>query len=278
MTARARDGHLPIAAYGLIGDCRSAALVGVDGGIDWCSLPRFDSPSVFGRLLDADQGGSWQLAPAAPFSSWQRYAERTNLLETVFECHEGRAVVRDFMPIDADTVTEHARPHERPRLVRIASCLAGHVHLRHRVDLRPDYARAPDPLRPEDGRLHGDAAGHHWCVTATVPLTGPEQVLELAAGESVALALTCNHPGDCGQGVGDLDHARGLERTAQDYWWQWAGRCRYNGPYVEHVTRSALALKLMSYAPTGALVAAPTTSLPEWIGGARNWDYRFTWL
>ncbi|MGH2858221.1 MAG: glycoside hydrolase family 15 protein [Solirubrobacteraceae bacterium] len=278
MIGRRRDGYLPISGYGLIGDCRSTALVGVDGGIDWCSLPRFDSPSVFGRLLDAQHGGSWQLGPAGQFSSWQRYAERTNLLETIFECDDGRAIVRDFMPIDEGSVAEHARPHERPRLIRIATGLAGRVVLRHRVDLRPDYARADDPLRPEDGRLHGDAAGHHWCVTATVPLTGAEQELELATGETVALALTCNRPGSCGHGVRDLDHARRLERTAQEFWWRWIGRCRYRGPYGEHVTRSALALKLMSYAPTGALVAAPTTSLPECIGGPRNWDYRFTWL
>src|SRR5579884_504746 len=277
MSAR-RDGYLPIAGYGLIGDCRSVALVGVDGSIDWCSLPRFDSPSAFGRLLDARQGGAWELHPAGEYTSWQRYAEKTNLLETVFECADGRVVTRDFMPIDVETVREHARPHERPRVVRILTGLAGRVTMRQRVALAPDYARAGDPLRADGGRLHGDAATHHWCITASVPLESAEQEFELGPGDSLALALTVNTPGDCGHGIGDLESARALERTAQEFWWQWAGRCRYDGPYTEHVMRSALALKLMTYAPTGALVAAPTTSLPEWIGGPRNWDYRFTWL
>jgi GH15 family glucan-1,4-alpha-glucosidase len=273
-----RGGYLPIARYGFVGDCRSAALIGVDGSVDWCSLPRFDSPSVFGRLLDAGQGGAWELHPVGRFSSWQRYAEKTNLLETIFECDDGRVAVRDFMPVDRETVTEHARPHHRPRLVRIVAGLAGRVRLRHRVELRPDYARGENPLRAQEGKLHGDGSGHHWCLTATVPLTGTEQEFTLQVGDMVALALTCNRPGACGVGISDVEQARALERTAQDFWWQWAGRCSYRGPYSEHVIRSALALKLMSYAPTGALVAAPTTSLPEWIGGPRNWDYRFTWL
>src|SRR5579875_2449376 len=272
------DGYLPIAGYGLIGDCRSVALVGVDGSVDWCSLPRFDSPSVFGRLLDARRGGAWELAPVEPYRSWQRYGEKKNVLEKIFETDAGRACVRDFMPIDPETIKEHARPHDRPRLMRLVTGLAGTVRFRQRVDLRPDYGRGENPLRAADGRLHGDGPDHHFCLTATVPLTGTEQEIELAPGEVVAIGLTVNEPGRCGAGIGDLDHARGVMRVTQDFWWNWAERSRYDGPYSQHVIRSALALKLMSYAPTGALVAAPTTSLPEWIGGPRNWDYRFTWL
>jgi GH15 family glucan-1,4-alpha-glucosidase len=278
MAAVRRDGYLPIAGYGLIGDCRSVALVGVDGSIDWCSLPRFDSPSVFGRLLDAGRGGAWELHPAGEYASWQRYDEKTNVLETIFECDAGRVSMRDFMPVDERTVAEHARPSDRPRIVRVLTGLAGRVPMRHRVELRPDYARAADPLSPQDGRLHGDGAGHHFCLTATIPLEGAEQRFELTTGEAVAFALAVNRPGRCGHGVQDFEAARRLMRTTQDFWWRWIGRCTYAGPYTEHVTRSALALKLMSYAPTGALVAAPTTSLPEWIGGPRNWDYRFSWL
>lgn len=272
------DRYLPIAGYGLIGDCRSAALVGVDGAIDWCPLPRFDSPSAFAGLLDAGRGGAWELHPDHAYTSWQRYAEKTNILETIFECSSGRVSVRDFMPVDERTITEHARPHDRPRLVRLITGLAGNVRMRQRIGLRPDYGRAANPLKPGDGRLHGDGAEHHFCVTATIPLQGEEERFELSAGESIAVALTVNAPGRCGHGVHDLEAARRLLRTTQEFWWRWIGRCRYHGPYTEHVTRSALALKLMSYAPTGALVAAPTTSLPEWIGGPRNWDYRFTWL
>ncbi len=277
MSAR-RDGYLPLASYGVIGDCRSVALVGVDGSIDWCSLPRFDSPSAFGALLDAERGGCWELRPAGPFRSWQRYAEKTNMLETIFETGEGRASVRDFMPVDEATVREHARPHHRPRLVRLISGLAGRVRFEQRVELRPDYARAPNPLVAAGGRLHGDGGGHHWCLTATVPLAATRQRLTVDAGQTIALGLTVSRPGDCGEGVAELERALSLQRQTREFWWSWAGRCRYEGPYSEHVIRSALVLKLMSYAPTGALVAAPTTSLPEWIGGERNWDYRFTWL
>ncbi|MBV9817826.1 MAG: glycoside hydrolase family 15 protein [Solirubrobacterales bacterium] len=277
MSARC-DGYLPIADYGLVGDCRSVALVGVDGSVDWCSLPRFDSPSLFGRLLDAGTGGAWELAPVGSHRSWQRYGEKTNVLETIFETDSGRACIRDFMPIEPGTIKQHARPHDQPRLVRLVTGLAGTVRFSQRVDLRPDYARAENPLRPSDGRLHGDGPDHHYCLTASVALTGVEQTIEVAAGEVVAIGLTVNEPGRCGHGVGDLRHARRLLRETQDFWWTWAERCNYAGPYSQHVIRSALALKLMSYAPTGALVAAPTTSLPEWIGGPRNWDYRFTWL
>jgi GH15 family glucan-1,4-alpha-glucosidase len=277
MSAR-RDGYLPIASYGLVGDCRSVALVGVDGSIDWCSLPRFDSPSVFGRLLDADNGGSWSLAPAGEFHSWQRYTDNSNVLQTFFETAEGRVQVTDFMPIRPATIRVHARPHDRPRLIRIATGLAGHVPMRSVVDARPDYARAENPLRAGGGLLHGDSGDLHLCVSATVDLDGPEHHFELGPGESVAFGLVCGPKGDCGRGTGGLDEVRNSQRTTQEFWWDWALRSRYHGPYAEHVTRSALVLKLMTYAPTGALVAAPTTSLPEWIGGPRNWDYRFPWL
>jgi len=272
------DGYLPIAGYGMVGDCRSVALVGDDGSIDWCSLPRFDSPSLFGRLLDAGVGGSWQLAPTVPSRSHQRYLEKTNVLQTIFQTEAGRAQVTDFMPVRRETLREHARPHDRPRLLRIVTGLAGRVPFRHAVDLRPDYARRPDPLRLDGGRLHGDAGGLHFCMTATVTLTGARHDFEVGSGESVAFGLTVGAPGDCGTGVGGLEDVRGLQRVTQEFWWEWAQRCTYRGPYTEHVIRSALTLKLMTYAPTGALVAAPTTSLPEWIGGSRNWDYRFPWL
>jgi len=272
MTERT-NGYLPIACYGVVGDCRSVALVGTDASVDWCCLPRFDSPSLFGRLLDAERGGFWQLAPAGRFRTRQRYAEKTNVLQTIFEAEGGRAEVVDFMPVDLETIRTHARPHDRPRLVRILNGLAGEVRFRHRVELRPNYARAPDPLRVGGGRLHGDELGYHFCVTATTPLTGAEQEIRVGAGETVALGLTVNEPGRCGSGVHGVEDARRLLRAARDYWWRWAVRCTYEGPYTDAVTRSALMLKLMTYAPTGAVVAAPTTSLPEWVGGPRNWDY-----
>jgi GH15 family glucan-1,4-alpha-glucosidase len=184
----------------------------------------------------------------------------------------------DYMPVDEATIREHARPHDRPRLVRVVTGLAGQVGFRQRIDLRPDYARDQAQLHAEQGRLHCDAAGHHVCITGTIPLTGTEQEFEVGPGETVAFGLTVNDPGRCGRGVGSVEAVRADLRRSRIFWWSWSQHCTYRGPYQDHVTRSALALKLMSYAPTGALVAAPTTSLPEWLGGARNWDYRFTWL
>lgn len=272
------DGYLPIGAYGLVGDCRSVALVGVDGSVDWCCLPRFDSPSIFARLLDPERGGSWQVAPTVPFRSWQRYAERTNILQTIFETDRGRAEVTDFMPVAEGTIREHARPHARPRLVRVVTGLAGRVPFRQVVGLRPDYARQPDPLVAEDGHLHGDAAGCHFHLSGTTPITGADQPFDIATGETIAFGLTAGAPGHCGQGVGGVEDVRAALRTTRQFWWTWANRCNYQGAFSDHVIRSALVLKLMTYAPSGALVAAPTTSLPEWFGGPRNWDYRFTWL
>jgi GH15 family glucan-1,4-alpha-glucosidase len=275
---RRAGGYLPIGRYGMVGDCRSVALVGVDGSVDWCCLPRFDSPSIFARILDPERGGSWRLAPAVPFRSWQRYAENTNILQTIFETGKGRAEVTDFMPVDGDTVREGARPHDRPRLIRVVTGLAGRVPFRQTVDLRPDYAREADPLAAEDGALHGEAGGCHLHLGGTIPVDGPEQRFEVGPGETVAFGLTANEPGRCGRGVGGLEDVRATLRSTRQFWWTWASRCTYSGAYQGHVIRSALTLKLMTYAPTGALVAAPTTSLPEWIGGPRNWDYRFTWL
>lgn len=273
-----QNGYLPIAGYGVIGDCRSAALVGVDGSIDWCCLPCFDSPSLFGRILDADRGGFWELRPTERIRSWQRYSDKSNVLLTIFETPGGRAQITDFMPVDERTLRDHARPNDRCRLIRIITGLAGRVEFRQRVEVRPDYGRSADPLRPEEGRLHGDSPRHHFCLTGTEPVTAPEQTFQVGPGQSIAFGLTLNEPGRCGQGVGDLDAALATLRQTQRFWWSWAQRSTYQGPYQEHVTRSALVLKMMTYSPTGALVAAPTTSLPEWIGGPRNWDYRFTWL
>ncbi|MHB8687738.1 MAG: glycoside hydrolase family 15 protein [Candidatus Dormibacteraceae bacterium] len=279
MTTGAREnGYLPIAGYGIIGDCRSVALVGVDGSIDWCCLPRADSPSLFARLLDARSGGFWEIAPEGKFSSEQRYADKTNILMTIFETENGRAEVTDFMPVDERSIEEHARPHDRPRLVRVVTGLAGTVRFRNRVDMRPDYAQRSDPLESHGGRLHGDAAGHHLCLSGTIPVSGREQEFEVGPGQTVAFGLTVNEPNRCGTGVGSVEEVRTSLRQSREFWWIWANRCTYTGPFQDHVIRSALLLKLMTYAPTGALIAAPTTSLPEWIGGRRNWDYRFTWM
>lgn len=273
------DGYLPIAAYALIGDCRSAALVGHDGSIDWLCLPRFDDPSIFGRLVDARKGGHWQLVPRGPYEVVQRYSDRTNVLRTTFMTRTGRVVIADFMPQSSDTQHHHARPHDHPRVVRVVECLAGEVAMRHEFMPAPDYARSDDAMfRCEDGLVHGDTDTLHVCVRATCALTGPRQVIEMRAGDTVAFGLATSDAGQCPTQEWSYDRAVRLARETHEFWWRWIGGVRYDGPYQEPVWRSALALKLMTYAPTGAIIAAPTTSLPEVIGGARNWDYRFTWL
>ena len=274
-------GYLPIESYSLIGDCRSAALVGVDGSIDWCCLPRFDSPSLFGRILDARRGGHWQIQPRGHYRAWQRYGDRSNILTTIFTTASGLAQVRDFMPIDQDTVEHHARPHRRARIVRIVDCLAGSVTLEHRLVPRPDYGRAQPDFRAEGQRFHGDADGLHYCIVSTAEIGGASDTFTLAAGDTVAMALTCQRArAGCttSEGTWTAERARRLLRQTQAFWWRWIDGVRYVGAYPVPVWRSALALKLMMYAPTGAIVAAPTASLPEAIGGKRNWDYRFTWL
>jgi GH15 family glucan-1,4-alpha-glucosidase len=273
------DGYLPIAAYGLVGDCRSAALVGHDGSIDWLCLPRFDHPSIFGRILDARKGGHWQIAPRGPHEVVQRYNDRSNVLRTIFSTRTGHVVVNDFMPMHGDTVGHEARPHSHPRLVRLVECLSGEVSMRNDIVPAPDYARcATHTFRCEDGRYHGESDDLHVCIRATCALAGPREVIPMREGDAVAFALATNTPGECDPLEWDVERAWRLLRETQEYWWRWVGRVQYDGPYQEPVWRSALALKLMTYSPTGAIVAAPTTSLPELVGGERNWDYRFTWL
>ena len=272
------DGYLPIGAYGLIGDCRSAALVGVDGSIDWLCLPRFDDDALFGRILDARRGGSWQLHPDEPHQVHQRYRDRTNLLDTVFATGSGVVVVTDFMPVDEHSVIQHARPHNHPRVIRLVECLAGEMTMHHLFDPAPGFARTPVALTMADGQIHADTAKLHLCLSSTVELDGPDDSFQLRATDAVAFALHTGPAGACRARPWSVERARASLRKSQRYWWRWVGQVNYHGPYQQHVWRSALALKLMTYAPTGAIVAAPTTSLPEDIGGERNWDYRFTWL
>ena len=271
-------GYLQIGDYGVIGDCRSMALVGADGSIDWCCMPRFDSPSVFGRLLDARKGGCWQIAPVGEYATRQEYVDKSNILRTVFQTPHGLALLVDFMPADEHDIKRHARPHRHPRIVRMVTGLSGHVRLRQKINLRPEYARRKNPLTAEGGLYHGDAGDLHYCFSGTKPITGASQEFTVHAGQTVVFGMACNHAGQCGRPMSDPEDSLKLFRQTQQFWWHWIDQCTYTGPYQNIVWRSALALKLMTYAPTGGIVAAPTTSLPEWIGAERNWDYRYTWI
>jgi GH15 family glucan-1,4-alpha-glucosidase len=274
------DGYLPIAAYALVGDCRSAALVSADGSIDWLCLPRFDDPSVFGRILDSRRGGFWQICPVGEYRVVQRYRDRNNILETIFSTATGTAVVTDFMPVDEETIDHHARPHSEPRVVRILECLTGTVTFAHQFKPAPDYATDRVRFQPTGWRCHANSAALHICMQSTVEVRSLTTRWRMKAGEEIALGLRSDKRGPCRSARHEwtVEHARDLARTTQEFWWRWIDRCNYAGPYQKPVVRSALVLKLMTYSPTGAIVAAPTTSLPEEVGGERNWDYRFTWL
>ncbi|HWG56690.1 MAG TPA: glycoside hydrolase family 15 protein [Gaiellaceae bacterium] len=240
------DGYLPIEDYAIVGDGRTSALVGRDGSVDWLCLPDGDSPPVLDRLLDADRGGCFELAPVEPYEVVRRYRAGTNVLETTFTTASGSVRVTDAM----------TRGDERARqLVRVVDGRSGAVALTWRFEPRQDFGRA---------RLSDDVRLHPWDAGDGAPT--------VREGERVTFAV--RHGG----GTPSRDDVeRALERTSAG-WMDWSGGLRYDGPWREQVVRSALCLKLLQYEPTGAILAAPTTSLPERIGGDLNWDYRFSWL
>jgi GH15 family glucan-1,4-alpha-glucosidase len=271
-----RSRYLPIADHGLIGDMRTVALVGSNGTIDWYCCPSFDCPSVFGAILDAERGGCFELAATVPGRTKQFYFPDTNVLITRFFTEDGVGEVQDFMPVGAASVET-----ERHRLIRRVLCVRGSLPFRVRVAPRFDYGRQPHTLRLLGDVAVFESADLSLALTATVPLEGDDRDVwgdfKLAEGESAVFALD-----QVGEHVAPRMCAR-VEAEKQfaatvEYWRRWLHQSRYRGRWREMVHRSALTLKLLTYAPTGAILAAPTTSLPEQLGGERNWDYRYVWV
>lgn len=272
--------YKPISAYGVIGDTRTAALVGSDGSIDWCCFPRFDSPSVFAAILDAERGGSFVVQPRDDYTSQQRYFPLTNILVTTFHRHDGGGAfeVLDFMPAPGSPAI--AAPHEIHRRIR---GVYGSVDVEIAFAPRFNYAGAATRVRASADGVSATGAGETLTLTSPTPLSwsvdDKESVaraaIRTAPMEDVWLVLTWGAE-ECTPLEAAESQAK-LEKTA-GFWNGWAGALSYRGLYRREVERSALALKLLFYEPTGAVVAAPTTSLPEEIGGVRNWDYRYCWL
>ena len=275
-TEERRERYPPIADHGLIGDLQTAALIAKDGTVDWFCCPRFDSPSVFGSLLDHDRGGYFQIAPErAGYTVRQLYFPDSAVLITRFMSEEGVGEVVDFMPVERPET-----PTDRHRLVRVVRVVRG--TLRFRLDCAPrfDYGRAPHELQLSDGGAVFRSTALQLTMHSAIPLErrGDDVVAEvnLRQGEVAGIVL------ESGSGVAPAPITRDellvMLTGTIGHWKGWLHRSTYEGRWREVVQRSATTLRLMTYAPTGALVAAPTAGLPELVGGERNWDYRFTWI
>jgi GH15 family glucan-1,4-alpha-glucosidase len=272
----------PIRDYGYIGDCHSAALVSRSGSIDWCCMSRIDSSSCFGRLLDWEKGGYCQIAPTDPYEVSRRYLGETLALETSFRTNEGEARLVDFF-----TMREGGAEHPYQQILRIVEGQKGRVRLRVYIAPRFDYGAIRPWIRPYQGSCYTAMAGsdgllfsgdfalekkdHH-------DLVGCWTVRE---GQRMRLSISYQKPESLEEGLIDVPDTEELDRRFDETleWWEsWAPEGKIEGPNADLVRRSAIVLKGLSNAPTGAIAAAATTSLPESPGGARNWDYRFSWI
>jgi GH15 family glucan-1,4-alpha-glucosidase len=272
----------PIADYALISDCHSAALVSRAGSVDWLCLPRFDSPSIFGRLL-GERGGHWSISALDSGVTRRRYVERTMVLETTFESPTGRATLTDAMALGSDTMTHDLGAGAPGVLLRTVRGVEGRVAFDMEFAPRPEYGLIAPLVRQVDGGL---AARGGACVmrlsTPTAPsIDGAVARLrfEVHAGEEAPFALhhhTTSEPPPRVWSPADIDRSH---RATVEGWQRWSGaHQRYEGPWSDLVYHSGRVLQALMYQPTGAIVAAPSTSLPEDVGGERNWDYRFAWV
>jgi GH15 family glucan-1,4-alpha-glucosidase len=282
--------QLPISGYGLIGNCRTAALVSREGSIAWCCFPRFDAPSVFGSILDAEKGGEFYIRPDIPFRSSQRYVPETNLLVTEFETERGRVTLTDFFFVTSEEKKRNRMlpDQEILRMVECTECrdsTLGQIPMVAMIHPRPRYGSLA--LKPRArgnwGLEFQTDRGILLLQTSIKPCPfelsdeSATARFSVAAGESVQMSLVCTNVAPAvipPMGAA----ARARMKETELYWKNWSQISKYDGPYKDFVNRSCLTLKLLCFAPSGAFIAAPTTSLPEELGGERNWDYRYVWL
>ena len=271
--------------YGLIGDMHGSALVSSDGSIDWCCMPRFDSPALFSRTLDSNKGGFYKLAPAKFNSSIRRYLPNTNVLETSFTTSTGTGVLIDFMPVHRHVIMsrEPLEVTDSQRVVRILHCTKGRLDFEMDCYPKFDYGTIVPHASlssPTTGMAHGgsEEVSVYCSSQLTVVNDGFRSRGVIFEGEKIY--STVSNQVSFSRRSEPLTPAELDEELADTtaFWEDWAAQCTFQGEHREAVLRSALTLKALTYAPSGALVAAPTTSLPEVIGGERNWDYRYTWI
>jgi GH15 family glucan-1,4-alpha-glucosidase len=259
--------------YAIIGDMQSAALVGRDGSIDWLCLPRFDSPACFAALLGTERNGHWRIAPAGAGPGTElmrRYQGDTLILETDWRTGGGLVKVIDFMP---------PRDSKPPVIVRIVEGVEGSVEMDCTLRIRFGYGQVLPWVRRREGDIHAIAGPDSVWLDTPIALAGRnlahQATFTVTAGERVPFVFTWmpSH-----EGAPEAVDAYEAHRVAEQFWLDWVARCTYHGRYREAVVRSLITLKALTYQPTGGIVAAATTSLPEDIGGVRNWDYRYCWL
>ncbi len=261
---------LPIEDYGIIGDLHTVALVGRDGSIDWLCLPRFDSSACFSKLLGDDSHGSWRIAPRGVAAATHRhYREDTLVLESEFVTAEGTVRITDCMPIR----------ERHPEVVRLVEGVRGRVTMEMKLTIRFDYGQVIPWVRRTDGTLTAIAGSDGLSLWTTAPTSGLDYstVSEFTVTEGQQVPFTLSWYPATEPPPRPVDAVYAIQDT--ELWWnEWASRCTYEGEYREAVMRSLITLKALTYEPTGGIVAAPTTSLPETLGGNRNWDYRYCWL
>lgn len=281
-----RVGFKPISEYGIIGNCRTSALISDDGSLDFACFPNFDSPAVFCSILDNNKGGFFRLAPAGFYQTHQKYLKDTNVLETIFFNQAGSVSLQDLMPISQTAEELYDPMVYGTKIIRLVKAVKGDHKFELKIKITPEFALEKVKIREEEGQIIFESAKNCFKLFKKHHQVSIEKDLvtikfSLREGEQEFFSL------DFFDNQSDFkyisrkahnDYCTKLYFETIDFWRDWISVCQYTGEYQEHITRSALALKLLTFTPTGAIVAAPTTSLPEKIGGTFNWDYRYTWL